>query len=158
VNCGVTASTVKGSDGVVYEVVGPTPVIVTVYPTVGVVLRVVIVAVALAGGVTDAGLTVHVGPFVVTSGDVAWQLNATVPLNPPTAPIWRIDDDVPLGAIASGLNAVAVNVNSLVPWAEATGTTAHAASRLNTAIPKIRFVFNLDLDHSDFNMRRFRFT
>ena len=29
VNCGVTANTVKGSDGVVYEVVGPVPVIVT---------------------------------------------------------------------------------------------------------------------------------
>ncbi len=89
--------------------------IVTLYPTVVVVLKVVTVAVALAGTVTDAGLMVHVGVSVVCWDDVTAQLRFTVPLKPFTDPTWMFEDDVPPGAIASGLNEVACSVNSDVP-------------------------------------------
>jgi hypothetical protein len=100
----VTASTVNGSAGVVNVVLGPVPVIVTLYPTVVVVLSVVIVAVAVPGTVTDCGLTAHTGVSVVVCDDVTWQLRFTVPLNPFTDPTAIVEDDVPPGAIASGLN------------------------------------------------------
>ena len=51
-------------------VVGPLAVIVMLYGCVLVVLLVVIVAVALAGTVTDAGLTVHTGESVATCWEV----------------------------------------------------------------------------------------
>ena len=86
VNCGLTARTVRGRAGVVYVVVGPVPVIVMLYGCVLVVLLVVTVAVALAGTVTDAGLTVHTGGSVAACSEVTWQLKLTVPLNPFTDP------------------------------------------------------------------------
>jgi len=70
VNCGVTANTVNGSAGVEKVVVGPVPVIVMLYSTVVVVLKEVTVAVAVAGTVTDRGLTVHTGASVVCCADV----------------------------------------------------------------------------------------
>ena len=51
-------------------VVGPVPVIVMLYGCVLVVLLVVTVAVALAGTVTDAGLTVHTGGSVAACCEV----------------------------------------------------------------------------------------
>ena len=62
------------------------PVIVMLYGCVLVVLWVVTVAVAFAGAVTDAGLTVHSGGSVATCCEVTAQLNWTVPLNPFTDP------------------------------------------------------------------------
>jgi len=164
VNWGVTASTVNGSAGVVKLVVGPVPVIVTLYPTVVVVLNVVIVAVAVAGTVTDCGLTVHTGVSVVCCDDVTWQLRLTVPLNPLTDPTWIVEDDVPPGAMASGLNDEACRVNSDVPcWACANETdrqaTASAAAIRQADIPARRPLidFTLDSNHPDLNMHEFWF-
>ena len=69
-----------------------------------------------------------------------------------------IDDEVPLGAIASGLSDDAESVNSLVPWASAEGATAtNAASMHSTAITRTRFIFKLDSNHPDFNMQSLSF-
>ena len=121
-------------------------------------LSVVTVAVALAGTVTDAGLTAHAGKLVVCCVDVTWQLRFTVPLNPLTDPISRTEDDVPPGPTASGLNEFACSVNSDVPWAAAKGVARIAnviAARISQkdAIPPRHPVsFNLDSNHSDLNM------
>ena len=75
----------------------------------------VIVAVALAGAVTEVGLTVHTGGSTVACDDVTWQLKLTVPLNPLTDPTWMVDAEVPPGATASGEKEDACSVNSDVP-------------------------------------------
>jgi hypothetical protein len=164
VNCGLTANTVKGRAGVVKVVVGPVPVIVTLYPTVVVVLLVVTVAVALAGTVTDAGLTAHVGVSVVCCADVTWQLRLTVPLNPLTDPIWMIEEDVPPGATASGLNDAAWRVNSLVPCPTATDAERQQKKaeiitiRQREAVARCPMIdFTLDSNHSALNMNGCRF-
>ena len=145
-------------------VLGPVPVMVTLYPTVVVVLRVVTVAVAVAGTVTDDGLTVQTGVSVVCCDDVTWQLRLTVPVNPLTDPTWIEEEDVPPGAIASGLNDAACRVNSDVPcWACAIQTerqaNANAAAIRQTDI-LIRcelLDFTLDSNHSGLNMHEFGF-
>jgi|SRR5271165_830873 len=70
VNCGVSASTVMYSGGVVVVCAFDAAVPVTVMPyrTVLVPPIVVIVAEAVTGGVTVAGLTVHVGASVMVCG------------------------------------------------------------------------------------------
>jgi len=116
VNCGVTANTVNGRGGVVKVVDGPVPVIEMLYATVLVSILVVTVAVAVAGGFTAAGLTVQTGGSTMELSDgLTLQLRFTVPLNPLTDPMTMLDDDVPVGATATGLNVAACRVNSVVP-------------------------------------------
>ncbi|HXJ87270.1 MAG TPA: hypothetical protein VMS18_10665 [Candidatus Binatia bacterium] len=162
VNCGDTASTVRGIGGVVYVVVGPVPVIATLYSWVVVVLWVVTVRVAAAGVVTVAGLTMQTGGSVAGCDAVTWQLKFTVTLGLLVGtPIVTREEETPLGATASGLNDAAVRVNSEVPCAMADGLemgvkSAQAASRHTAAIPRRPMVdFTLDSDHSDLNMNGF---
>jgi len=115
------------------------------------------VAVALAGAVTDAGLIVHTGGSIVACDEVTWQLKLTVPENPLTDPTWMVDAEVPPGATASGENEDACSVNSEVPCcAKAAGTkpsTPKAAIRHKQARPAWPNInFNLDSDLSDLNM------
>jgi len=119
------------------------------------------VAVAVAGTVTDAGLTRHVGGSVMELSDgLTWQVKFTVPLKPVVEPIWIFEDAVPLGETASGLNGDACSVNS---WAKATddrpeASASHAAIRHTTRIPpRLTADFTLDSDHSDLNMNGFWF-
>jgi hypothetical protein len=125
------------------------------YATVVVSTCVVMVAEALAGGVTLAGLTMQLGgstvPWVV---DVTWQPRSTVPLKPLSVPIVMFEDDVPVGGTASGDKGAACRVN----WAEADeGKTNNAANRHRAATTVCRVGrMNLDFD-GDFNMSRFRF-
>ena len=109
VNCGDTARTVSGSGGVVNVVVGPVPVIVTLYACVVVVLWVVTVAVAVAGVVTEFGLTVHTGVAVDACCEVTWQvkLTATLGLEVEGSPITIEEEETPLGATATGSNEAA---------------------------------------------------
>jgi hypothetical protein len=127
-------------------------------------LLVVTVALALAGAVTDGGLTVHTGGSVGVCCEVTWQLKLTVPLNPFTDPTWISDDETPLGATASGLKELGVSVNSDVPpCAIATGEKVQArakvaAVRHSEAIPRCPAGdFSLDSIHSDLNMNGFGF-
>jgi hypothetical protein len=128
VNCGVTARTVRvRASGAGCVPLDAVPVIVMVYPTVDVSPFVVIVAEALAGGVTVVGLTVQTGGSVVTCVDVTWQARSTVPLKPLTVPIVMFEDDVPPGATASGENGAACRVTF---WANAAdGKIRRAAHR-----------------------------
>ena len=140
-------------------VVGPVPVMVTEYPTVVVWMVLVMVAVAVAGGVTVVGLTVHTGVEVVGCVEVIWQPRVTVPLKLFTGST-RIDvAEVPPGAMATGSSAVVVSVNSLVPCSRAAGATARDATRThNAATAATPFhIFNLDRDPSKkFTMSRFK--
>jgi hypothetical protein len=165
VKAGDTASTVSGSAGAVYVVVGPVPVIVMPYAWVVVVLWVVTVAVVVAGEVTDAGLTMHWGGFVAACCPVTWQLKLTVTpgLEGVGRPTIISAEETPLGATASGVNDSAVSVNSDVPWAIAadahtTATHKQAANRHTGPIalcPAVDFI--LDSDHTDLNMNGFWF-
>jgi len=82
------------------------------YRTVLVPPIVVIVAEAVTGGVTVAGLTVHVGVSVVVCGSagVTWQLKSTVLLNPFNVPKVTCAEDVPPGATASSDSGPACSV------------------------------------------------
>lgn len=163
VNAGDTASTVSGSAGVVYVVVGPVPVMVMPYACVVVVLWVVTVAVETPGDVTDAGLTMHEGGFVATDCPVTWQVKFTVTLGLEGVgnPTIISEEETPLGATASGLNDCALSVNSDVPWpaaADANMTAIHAqAANWHTIpmalCPAVDFI--LDSDHTDLNMNGF---
>jgi hypothetical protein len=73
----------------------------------------VIVAAALAGDVTDAGLTVQTGVSEVCCG-VTWQLRLTVALKLLTVPTVMLEEDVPPGPTAMGENAAVVSVKSAV--------------------------------------------
>lgn len=105
VNCAATASTVRFSGGadVVCPVEAALPVMTTLYDTVLVSLLVVIVAEALAGGATVAGLTAQTGASVAVCPDVVAteQLSVTSPANPLTVPTVIFADEVPPGAIAT---------------------------------------------------------
>jgi len=68
------------------------------------------VAEALAGGATVAGLTVQTGVSVVACDEVTWQVRSTVPLKPLTVPTEMFVDDVPPGATASGDREAACRV------------------------------------------------
>ena len=117
---------------------------------------VVIVAEALAGGVTVVGLTVQTGVSVVVCVDDTWQLRSTVPVKPLTEPTVMFVDDVPPGPTASGESGAACRVKF---WATANeGKIRNAANRHKTESLACRErILNLDLDDSDFNMSRFRF-
>src|SRR5271169_5583504 len=115
------------------------------------------VAVALAGAVTVAGLTRQTGGEVKFDGDT-WQLRATVPLKLLTVPTVILEDDTPPGATASGANGAACRVK--FAWAEASdGNVNNAVNRHRAGITAR--IFRLDWDNldcdSDFNMSRFRF-
>jgi hypothetical protein len=121
----------------------------------------VIVAEALAGGVTVAGLTVHMGASTtVPVVDVTWQLRSTGALNPLVAPTEMFEDDVPPGSTASGDSGAACSVNCADA---ADGNASIAASRQSAAIAayplrsfRIDFI-RLDFNGLDFNMKRFLF-
>jgi hypothetical protein len=121
---------------------------------------VVIVADALAGGVTVAGLTAHAGVDVVACVDETWQLRATVPVKPLTTPIVMLEEDVPPGATASGENWAACRVKSA--WAAAAGSSMRKAAipHNHKAACPARFsnLYFKDLyfSNSDFNMSRFK--
>ena len=99
----------------------------------------VMVAVALAGTVTDGGLTVHTGVSVVVMVEVTWQLNATEPVNPEftAGSTWIVVEEVPPGAIALGASGEGCSVNSDVPpCAAARGTnTSNTINAHKAAIP-----------------------
>jgi len=86
------------------------PVMVIWYATVVVKPCVVMVAEALAGGVTVVGLTVQTGVSVVTCDEVTWQVRSTVPVNPLTVPTEMFVDEVPPGSTASGDREAACRV------------------------------------------------
>ena len=77
---------------------------------------VVIVAEALAGGVTVAGLTEHTGVEVVAWLDETWQERSTVPVKPLKGLTVIVEYDVPPGATASGEKAAFCRLKS---WADA---------------------------------------
>ena len=112
---------------------------------------VVIVAEALAGGVTVVGLGVQTGGSVVIGAvEVTWQARSTVPLNPLTVPTVMLEDDVPPGATASGENGDAWRVTF---WADAGNPKVRrAAHRHRAAMPEsgIRRM-NLDCNGFDFD-------
>jgi hypothetical protein len=135
---------------------------------------VVIVADALAGGVTSAGLTVQLGgSTVVWVIDVTWQPRSTVPLKPLTVPTVMFEDDVPVGGTASGDRGAACSVN-WPDWANAdegkanntanrhrAATAVCRVGRMNLDFDDLKFddldFDNLDFDSLDFNMSRFGF-
>jgi len=188
VNCGVTAKTVTVSVGkfTVCEVEGAVPVIVIEYAAGAVSILVVIVAEAVVGGVTVAGLTEQTGGSAKFVGDT-WQLKFTDPAKPFTDPIVMLADEVPSGPMATGENEEADNVK--LPWAEAEVARVKSATKLHRAAKPARMLPGTtldietlegngsgihasetdasgidasdinasDLDDSDFSMSRFRF-
>ena len=121
---------------------------------------VVIVAEAMAGAVTVAGLTVQTGmSTIVVVVDVTVQAKSTVPVKLSTPTVMLVED-VPPGDTALGLRGSAARVKV---WAEADGKARSAAKRHKAAIPAwaVRML-NVNLndsecDDSDFNMKRFQF-
>jgi hypothetical protein len=111
------------------------PVTVMPYRTVVVRPTVVIVADAMAGGVTEAGLTVQVGVSTVACGcaGVTWQLRSTVPLNPFTVPTVTCADDPPPGATASSDRGPACRVKLCADVHD--GKPRKAANRHKAEIP-----------------------
>lgn len=91
---------------------------------------VVIVAEALAGAFTVAGLTAQAGGSVKVVG-VTWQVRFTVPVKPATDPTVMSADEVPSGGTATGENAEASRVKVCAD-AE-TGRLKSAASRQRIA-------------------------
>jgi hypothetical protein len=100
---------------------------------------VVMVADALAGGVTVVGLTVQTGGSVVGSVDVTWQLIFTAPLKPLPLTV-MLEDDVPPGTTASGDSAPAFSVKlcpaagsgkANKPVSKHTAATAYRVRRAN---------------------------
>ena len=95
-------------------------------------LCVVIVAEALAGGVTVVGLTVQTGVSTVDwVVEVTWQPRVTVPLKPFSVPTVMLEDDVPPGTTAFGDKAPACSVN--VPWPAAESGKANKPASMHTA-------------------------
>src|SRR5580658_8278184 len=126
------------------------------YRTVVVRPTVVIVADAMAGGVTEAGLTVQVGVSTVACGcaGVTWQLRSTVPLNPFTVPTVTCADDPPPGATASSDRGPACRVKL---WADVhDGKPRKAANRHKAEIPANLFrATKNDFEKRDCNQRKF---
>ena len=134
---------------------------------------VVIVAEALAGAFTVAGLTVQAGGSVKVEG-ITWQLRLTVPVKPPTDPTVTIADEVPSGGTATGENAVASRVKLCAVAAVGrlkSAANRQRAARLLRAPRRVNAGFDgwdcdgsdfipdvvRDFEVSDFNMSRFRF-
>jgi hypothetical protein len=122
------------------------------YRTVLVSPIVVIVAEAITGGVTVAGLTVQVGVSVVDCGSagVTWQLRSTVPLNPFTVPTVTCADDVPPGATAFSDSGPATSVKLCADAHD--GKARRTPSRHKAEIPAdLLPVTKLDCDERDRN-------
>jgi hypothetical protein len=126
------------------------------YRTVLVSPIVVIVAEAITGGVTVAGLTAQVGVSVVDCGSagVTWQLRSTVPLNPFTVPTVTCADDVPPGATAFSESGPADSVKLCADAHD--GRARSAPSKHKAEIPADRLpATKLDSDKRDCNNRDF---
>jgi len=130
----------------------------------------VIVADALAGGVTVAGLTVQTGGSTGDCVDeVTWQAKSTVPVNPGSVVTEIVVDEVPPGATASGESGEASRLKFCAEAADDSITqtaTRHSVARLArrarknccTAKNWMKLSFdNPDCDDSDFHMSRFWF-
>lgn len=175
VNCGVTSSTVmyKGCVVVVWLLEAAVPVMVTPYLVVVVPVIVVMVAEALAGGVTLSGLTVHTGAstIVCACAGATWQVRSTLPLKPFTVPTAMFAEDVPPGSTATSDSEGACSVKFC---AEASaGKARKTASRHNAemtgrSVRTISLGFedsncngsvlnHSDCGNRDFNMSRFWF-
>jgi hypothetical protein len=141
---------------VVWAFEAAVPVTVMPYRTVLVSPIVVIVAEAITGGVTVAGLTVQVGVSVVDCGSagVTWQLRSTVPLNPFTVPTVTCADDVPPGATAFSDSGPATSVKLCADAHE--GRARRTPSRHKAEIPAdLPLVTKLDSDKRDRKNRGF---
>jgi len=117
----------------------------------------VIVAAAVAGGVTVDGLTWQTGGSVKVVG-VTVQLRFTAPLKL-LAPTVMFEAVVPPGTTATGDKSAACSVNL---WAEADedndNKVRKAAIDHKAAMPAYPLrTFKLDFNGLDFNMSRFRF-
>ena len=138
---------------------------------------VVIVAEALAGGVTLAGLTVHPGASTTVCGwvGVTRQVRSTAPLKPLSVPTVTVAKEEPPGSIAVSDSAGACSVKL---WADAVADKGRkTASRHATVAAFAARKVSLDFDGSgfedsncngsvlnhsdcgnrDFNMSRFQF-
>ncbi len=123
---------------------------------------VVMVAEALAGGVTVAGLMVQAGGSVGDRFDaVTWQVRSTVPVNPGSVVIEMLMEEVPPGATASGESGEAVRAKFCAAAWEGQArraATRHKAARPARRVRKMKRDFdNSAGDDSDFNMSRFGF-
>lgn len=122
-------------------------------------MEVVTVAVAVAGTVTDAGLTVHVGATVAPPDGLAVQPSVTaVPVIP--FPIVIAEEAVPPGGTASGENDPACSVKSCATAAEGSMPVNASAAASKQRAPITRTAaadLNLDSHHSDLNMNEFWF-
>jgi hypothetical protein len=124
------------------------------YRTVLVSPIVVIVAEAITGGVTVAGLTEQVGVSVVDCGSagVTWQLRSTVPLNPFTVPTVTCADDVPPGATAFSESGPADSVKLCADAHD--GSARSTPSRHKAEIPADPLLATkLDFDQPGFDQR-----
>ncbi len=139
VNCGVSPTTVTVAGGklTVWEVEGAVPVIVIEYAAGAVSILLVMVAEALVGGVTVAGLTEQTGGSARFVGDTA-QLKLTDPVKPFTEPIVMLAAEVPSGPMATGEKEVADRVK--LPWAEAAVARVKSATRRQTAATAARML------------------
>jgi hypothetical protein len=113
------------------------------------------IAVALAGGATEAGLTTQVGKAVMVSFDVAWHERSTVPLNPFVVPSVRLDVASPPGStVPLPENVVICRVNPACP-------DAHGIPRKRTNTNETRTppcgLRNLKMDVNDSNLNMSRF-
>ena len=120
-----------------------------------------IVAEALAGGVTVAGLTAQTGVDVVACDEDAWHVRSTVPLKPLIVPIVMFEDEVPPGATASGENGVACRVKSCADACDVRVAKAamqhRTASRACPVRKQSQNFDKLDFDDSYLNMSRLGF-
>jgi hypothetical protein len=135
---------------VVWAFEAAVPVTVMPYRTVLVSPIVVIVAEAITGGVTVAGLTEQVGVSVVDCGSagVTWQLRSTVPLNPFTVPTVTCADDVPPGATAFSESGPASSVKLCADAHD--GRARRTPSRQKAEIPAdLLLATKLDSDKRD---------
>jgi hypothetical protein len=120
---------------------------------------VVMVAEALAGGVTVAGLMVQTGGSVGDRFDaVTWQVRSTVPVNPGSVVTEMLMDEVPPGATASGESGEAVRAKFWAATWEGQASRAGKRHRAAMAARRVRRVKtgfdNSAGDDSDFNMSR----
>ena len=121
------------------------------------------VAEALAGGVTVAGLTVQAGVAAVAWFADTWHVRSTVPVKPFSVPTVMFEEAVPPGATASGEIAVACRVKSCADASK--GAVRKAAIKHASALPGRRTrILGLDFNsssgnsvfgNSDLNMGRF---
>jgi hypothetical protein len=109
----------------------------------------VIVAVAPPEGVTVVGLTKHVGGIGFDRFDVIVHARLTVPLKPVPATSVRLDDAVPPGSTANGVNAAMEMVKS---WPAARGDRANNAAEKQKTIAPLCTLRNLILDVSEGNL------